>query len=63
MCEFHVSSVNGFGDIWWTDKLIYFSSIDVKGTRHNYEKIMSANLHMSTYIIKKKSNSIHACYE
>ena len=28
MCEFHGSNVNGFGDIWWTDKLIYFSSID-----------------------------------
>ena len=29
MCEFHDSNDNGFGDIWWTDKLIYFSSIDV----------------------------------
>ena len=28
--EFHDSNGNGFGDIWWTDKLIYFSSIDVK---------------------------------
>ena len=28
MCEFHDSNGNGFGDIWWTDKLIYFSSID-----------------------------------
>ena len=27
MCEFHDSSGNSFGDIWWTDKLIYFSSI------------------------------------
>ena len=26
MCEFHDSNGNGFGDIWWTDKLIYFSS-------------------------------------
>ena len=30
MCEFHDSNGNGFGDIWWTDKLIYFSSIDGK---------------------------------
>ena len=29
MCEFHDSIGNGFGDIWWTDNPIYFSSIDV----------------------------------
>ena len=28
MCEFHDSNCNGFGDMWWTDKCIYFSSID-----------------------------------
>ena len=28
MCEFHDSNGNGLGDIWWTDKLIYFSIID-----------------------------------
>ena len=28
MCDFHDSNGNGFGDIWWTDKLFYFSSID-----------------------------------
>ena len=27
-CEFHDSNGNGFGDIWWTDKLIYLSSTD-----------------------------------
>ena len=26
MCEFHDSNCNGFGDMWWTDKCIYFSS-------------------------------------
>ena len=26
MCEFRDSKGNGFGDIWWADKLIYFSS-------------------------------------
>ena len=31
MCEFHDSNCNGFRDIWWTDKLIYFSSIDDGG--------------------------------
>ena len=25
------SNGKGFGDIWWTDKLIYFSSIDYNG--------------------------------
>ena len=29
MCEFHDSDGNGLGDIWWTDKLIYFSIIDI----------------------------------
>ena len=28
MCEFHNSNSNGLGDIWWTDKCMYFSSID-----------------------------------
>ena len=28
MCEFNDSNGNGFGDIWCTDKLIYFSIID-----------------------------------
>ena len=29
MCEFHDSNCNGFGDMWWTDKCTYFSSIDL----------------------------------
>ena len=28
MCEFHNSNGNGFGDMWWTGKCTYFSSID-----------------------------------
>ena len=28
MCVFHDSICNGFGDMWWTDKCTYFSSID-----------------------------------
>ena len=27
--SFMVLNGNGFGDIWWTDKLFYFSSIDL----------------------------------
>ena len=26
MCEFRDSNCNGFGDMWWTDKCINFSS-------------------------------------
>ena len=33
MCEFHESTCNGLGDIWWTDNPIYFSSIDGRHTR------------------------------
>ena len=28
MCEFHDFNSNALGDIWWTDKFIYFSIID-----------------------------------
>ena len=28
MWEFHDCNCNGLGDIWWTDKCMYFSSID-----------------------------------
>ena len=28
MCEFHDSNGNGFRDVWRTDKLFYFSSIE-----------------------------------
>ena len=34
MCEFHESTCNGFGDIWWRDNPIYFSSIDVSFVRN-----------------------------
>ncbi len=27
MCEFHESTCNGFGDIWWTDNPIYFINV------------------------------------
>ena len=33
MCEFHESTCNGFGDIWWTDNPIYFSIIDCRDFR------------------------------
>ena len=30
MCAFHDSNCNGFGDMRWTDKCTYFSSIDLR---------------------------------
>ena len=33
MCEFHGSNSNGLRDMWWTDKFIYFSIIDVRKAR------------------------------
>ena len=35
MCEFHDCNCNGLGDIWWTDKCMYFSSIDGNETKGN----------------------------
>ncbi len=39
MCEFHESTCNGFGDIWWRGNPIYFSGIDIinciQQTSHN----------------------------
>ena len=29
MCEFHGYNGNSLGEIWWTDKLCYFSIIDI----------------------------------
>ena len=36
MCEFHESTCNGFGDIWWTDNSIHFSSIDIVGGYYSH---------------------------
>ena len=39
VCKFHVSYGNGFGDIWWTDILFYFSSIDALLTNRRHMDI------------------------
>ena len=44
MCEFHGSNGNGFGDIWWTDNPIYFSSIDVSFDRKLHVNEQSTGL-------------------
>ena len=36
MCAFHDSNGNGFGDMWWTDKCTYFSSIDIVGEYYTH---------------------------
>ena len=41
MCKFHDSYGNGFRDIWWTDKLFYFSSIDSVYNLYNSPEICS----------------------
>ena len=41
LCEFHDANCNGFGDIWWTDKCMYFSSID--GQLHIGEHLRAKN--------------------
>ena len=51
MCEFHESTCNGFGDIWWTDNPIYFSSIDNQ-TRWNIQKNHSCAMSSCTCIMK-----------
>ena len=38
MCEFHDSNGNGYGDIWWTDKLLCFSSIDGQNGVYSMDK-------------------------
>ena len=34
VCQFHGSNGNGFGDIWWTDNPIYFSSTSFRRSIH-----------------------------
>ena len=38
VCAFHDSNCNGFGDMWWTDKCTYFSSIDDSYNSQNLKK-------------------------
>ena len=45
MCEFHESTCNGFGDIWWTDNPIYFSSIDEMLFSHHFVKSFIRNVY------------------
>ena len=48
MCEFHNSNSNGLGDIWWTDKCMYFSSID--NIRHKFY-VKSSSIGQSATIL------------
>ena len=41
MCEFHESTCNGFGAIWWTDNPIYFSSIDRDSYKNKQLSVIS----------------------
>ena len=69
MCEFHESTCNGFGDIWWTDNPIYFSSIDdldpysmTSGVSHLLHYIIANSMtsgvsHLLHYIIANSMTS------
>ena len=63
MCEFHESTCNGFGDIWWTDNPIYFSSIYIvhivhitKGPFKCYVTQMGMGGGVSDFLEKKFTN-------
>ena len=51
MCEFHNSKSNGLGDIWWTDKCSYFSSIDIPS--NNVKKYAS-----NTVVLVRRSMGV-----
>ena len=59
MCEFHESTWNGFGDIWWTDNPIYFSSrYSVLTRRQNIiNSSASAPLNATKIVVKKVSDA------
>ena len=52
MCEFHGSNGNGFGDIWWTDKLL--SSLALQGSGSQ----MANNCNLIKSIYRIDSNGI-----
>ena len=51
MCEFHESNSNSFGDIWWTDKLIYFRIID-EGQNDRWMPVSGTSIIKSTLVVK-----------
>ena len=63
MCEFHESTCNGFGDIWWTDNPIYFSSIDnsVLTCRQNIINSSASAPLNATKIAVKKISDVDVC--
>ena len=56
MCEFHDSNGNGFGDIWWTDKLTYLSNIDVAS---HYQKEMDIICYVVATAVSNERDTIH----
>ena len=53
MCEFHGSNCNGLGDIWWTDKCSYFSSID-ETARLAITAVFCPGLKKGTVLLEEK---------
>ena len=56
MCEFHDCNCNGLGDIWWTDKCMYFSSTDMR------EKT-TVTVVLSYWLVKPVEESIQQHYQ
>ena len=65
MCEFYGSNGNGFGDIWWTDNPIYFSSIDNRNYGNSNIRCCSqVSVRIIYYLcITKKCNNVHSFTE
>ena len=59
MCEFHESTCNGFGDIWWTDNPIYFSSIDERSEilGRGFAKLKRDNYNILKWVGGSRSHS------
>ena len=55
MCEFHDCNCNGLGDISWTDKCMYFSSIDVI-------EIYARTMHRRKGLTANYNGYFHALY-
>ena len=65
MCEFHDCNCNGLGHIWWTDKCMYFSSIDYVNGHISKKKINTARPYTIrlNYCINTKQSVSLTCWK
>ena len=67
MCEFHESTC-GFGDIWWTDNPIYFSSIDYEtcrniGGKHILRSRPNDDMKADSASLFRPAESVHVAFK